>query len=197
MSESGLMAQPFPTPPGPVASVLDELRLVAGATDETEHEARRVALLDRPWDPPACSPELRRNIYVWLDQVVAWINEEHTWRTDRVIPTCWDLHPHIVHELATAACLRWEATFARTPAAIEEWHRFTLPAFLSRLVERIGETGCPPGRHQPSPGGGRNLMYRNGDEPARRRNRRWQDEEAEASPGAFRRSGEPTTPGTA
>ena len=178
MSESGLMAKPFPAPPGVVASALDELRLVAGATDETEHEARRVALLERPWDPPACGPELRRNIYVWLDQVVAWINEEHTWRTDKVVPTCWDLHPHIVHELATVACLRWETTYARTPAAVEEWHRFTLPAFLTRIVDRIGTTGCPPGRHQPSPGMGRNAIYGDQVEAARRRSRRSVDAES-------------------
>ena len=145
MTTAGLMAAPFPEPPGVIARLLDELRLAAAATDETEHESRRVAMLSRPWDPPSCPPEIRRNVYLWLDDVVAWINEEHTWRTDRVVPICWDLHPHIVHELATVTCLRWEATFARTPAALEEWHRFTLPAFLGRVVDRIGETGCPPG----------------------------------------------------
>ena len=51
------------------------------------------AMLPRPWDPPSCPGELRRLIYVWLDEVVGWINEEHTWRTDRVIPICWDLAP--------------------------------------------------------------------------------------------------------
>jgi hypothetical protein len=170
------MATPFPTPPGVVAAVLDELRIAAAATDETDHEARRVALLPRPWDPSSCLPEIRLSMYAWMDEVVAWINEQHTWRTDRVIPTCWDLHPHVVHELATVACLRWEATFARTPAALEEWHRFTLPAFLGRVVDRIGETGCQPGRHQPSPGMGRNAIYRDASESARRRQRRWTDE---------------------
>lgn len=178
MTTDGLMAAPFPEPPGVIARLLDELRLAAGAIDETEHEARRVATLPRPWDPASCPPEIRRNAYVWLDAAVAWINEEHTWRTDRVVPICWDLHPHLVHELATVACLRWEATFARTPAALEDWHRFTLPAFLARVVDRIGETGCPPGRHQPSPGEGRHAIYREGEEPGRRRTRRWQDEDA-------------------
>lgn len=181
MNTCGLMAAPFPEPPGVVARVLDELRIAAAATDETEHESRRVATLPRPWDPPSCPPELRRNIYLWLDDVAGWINEQHTWRPDRVIPICWDLHPHIVHELATVACLRWEATFERTPAAIEEWHRYTVPAFLVRVVDRIGETGCPPGRHQPSPGGGREAIYRNQDETARRRRRRSQDEESETT----------------
>ncbi len=101
MTATGLMAAPFPEPPGVIARLLDELRLAAAATDETEHESRRVAMLSRPWDPPSCPPEIRRNVYLWLDDVVAWINEDHTWRTDRVVPICWDLHPHIVHELAT------------------------------------------------------------------------------------------------
>ncbi len=180
MSQSGQLAQAFPVPPGVVASALDELRLVAGAVDETEHEARRAALLERPWDPSACSPELRRNIYLWLDQVVAWINEEHTWRPDKVIPSCWDLHPHIVHELASVACLRWEASHARTPHAVEEWHRYTLPAFLTRIIDRIGDTGCPPGRHQQNPGLGRNAIYRDSAESARRRSRRTRDGESAA-----------------
>ena len=114
-------------------------------------------------------------MYGWLDEVVAWINEQHTWRTDRVIPICWDLHPHIVHELATVTCLRWEATFARTPAQLEEWQRVVLPGFLRGIAERIGETGCPPGRHQPAPGAARNALYRQGDEAARRRVRRWEE----------------------
>lgn len=176
MTGLGLMASPFPTPSGVIAGMLDELRIAAAATDETEHESRRVALLPRPWDPSSCPPEIRRNVYVWLDEVVAWINEEHTWRTDRVVPICWDLHPHIVHELATVACLRWESTFARTPATLEDWYRVTLPGFFGRVVDRIGDTGCPPGRHQPSPGMGRNAIYREGHEPARRRRRRWQDD---------------------
>ena len=160
MTQSGLLAAPFPAPPGVVATLLDELRIAANATDETEHESRRVALLPRPWEPSGCPPEIRRNVYAWLDEVVAWINEQHTWRTDRVIPICWDQHPHIVHELAAVACLRWEAMFARTPALLEEWHRVTLPGFLRGVAERIGETGCPPGRHQPAPGGARNALYR-------------------------------------
>lgn len=182
MRSSHLMAAPFPKPPGVIACALDELRIAAVSADETEHEARRVALLPRPWDPADCPSEIRRNVYTWLDDVVAWINEEHTWRTDRIIPICWDRHPHIVHELATLACLRWEATFARTPSPLENWQQFTLPAFLIRVVERIGETGCPPGRHQPNPGEGRNVIYRDPEEAPRRRDRRWRD--GEFIPGA-------------
>src|SRR5580765_4686004 len=155
MTEPRRLADPFPTPPGIVGTRLDELRLAAAATNEPEHETRRVATLERPWDPATCEPELRRRVYEWLDAVVGWINEQHTWRTHKVVPVCWDLHPHLVHELSTVACLRWEASFARTPRALEEWQRFALPSFLARVVDQIGEAGCPPGRHQPSPGSGR------------------------------------------
>jgi hypothetical protein len=173
----GVLASRFPRPPGPVSSALDEIRIVAGSAEETEHEARRVALLARPWDPASCPPELRRRVYEWLHDVVAWINEDHTWRTDRVVPGCWDLHPHIVHELATVACLRWEASFARTPKALEEWHRVTLPTFLDRIARRIGETGCPPGRHQTNPGASRNQIYRASGDAGRQRSHRWDDAE--------------------
>jgi hypothetical protein len=127
---------------------------------------------------PANVPrELRRLIYGWLDDVVVWVNEDHTWRTDHVIPLCWVEHRHIVHELATVACLRWEAGSAITPGALENWHRYTLPMFLERIAQRIGTTGCPPGRHQPSPGEGRNALYRDGNELAQRRRYRNQDSE--------------------
>ena len=174
---SGLLAAALPTPPHALAAILDELRVAASIPPETEKDLRRVALLHRPWDPANCPPELRQNIYVWLDGVVAWINEEHTWRVERVIPMCWDLHPHIVHELATVACQRWDAAFALTPNALEDWHRFTLPMFLDRVAQRIGATGCPPGRHQPHPGDDRNKIYRADDDSTRRRRRRWHDTE--------------------
>ena len=171
----GLLAAAFPSPSPVVAATLDELRLAAVAPPDSENELRRLSTLPRPWDPPTCSGELRRLIYVWLDDVVAWVNEEHTWRTEHIIPICWQEHPHIVHELAAIACLRWEVTYAVTPNALEDWHRYTLPMFLDRISQRIGTTGCPPGRHQANPGDGRNTLYREGDEPSRRRRLRWQD----------------------
>jgi hypothetical protein len=176
VTTADLLAAPFPEPPGVIARLLDELRLAAASTEEPEHESRRVDMMPRPWEPAGCAPEIRREMYAWLDDVVGWINEQHTWRTDRVIPICWDLHPHLVHELATLACLRWEACFARTPNSLSEWQRLWLPSFLARVVDRIGEGGCPPGRHQASPGLGRNAIYRQADEAGQRRGRRWRDE---------------------
>ena len=63
-------------------------------------EARSAALseLARPWDPASCPPLLRKELWVWLDRVAGWFNHEYTWQADRVIPSCWPAHPHIVHE---------------------------------------------------------------------------------------------------
>lgn len=180
MTESGRIAARFPMPSGLIQCALDELRIAAAAKGESDDEIVRVATLPRPWDPPTCSVELRRSIYEWLDAVVGWINEEHTWRTERVVPICWDQHPHIVHELAPVAFLRLDAGLARRADGLEQWHRVTLPDFLKRVSDRIGETGCAPGKHQPSPGQGRNAIYRGKVESEARADRRKQDEELPA-----------------
>lgn len=163
------MAKPFPHPSNVISSILDELRLASVLKPESRQEQLEVSMLPRPWDPASCPSDLRGLIYTWLDEVVAWINEDLTWRVDRVIPTCWTEHPHIVHELAVVACLRWEASHAVTPTAPEAWHRHTLPLFLDRLVRRVGTTGCPPGKHQVHPGASRNTYYREGSVGRRRR----------------------------
>lgn len=168
------MANPFPHPSNVISSILDELRLASVLKPESRQELVEISMLPRPWDPASCPSDLRGLIYTWLDVVVAWINEDLTWRVDRVVPTCWTEHPHIVHELAVVACLRWEAGYAVTPAAPEDWHRHTLPLFLDRLVQRVGTTGCPPGKHQPHPGTARNAQYREWAND--RRSRRLQDE---------------------
>jgi len=170
------MAKPVPAPSPVISSALDELRLAAVAPPESENELRRLSVLPRPWDPATCTPELRRLIYTWLDDVVAWINEDHTWKVERVIPICWMEHPHIVHELATVAFLRWEAGYAVNATVLEEWHRYTLPMFLERIVQWIGTTGCPPVKHQPHPGDARHALYRGADQANSRRRRRGQDD---------------------
>ena len=174
------MARALPAPSPIIVGALDELRLAAVSPPESASELRTLALLPRPWDPPTCPSELRRLLYAWFDEVAAWINEEHTWRVERVIPICWFDHPHIVHELATVACLRWEAEYAVSAAVLEEWHRYTLPMFLDRVGQRIGSTGCPPGKHQPTPGDARNALYRGESETRARRRRRMRERECDA-----------------
>lgn len=174
-SETRLIANAFPAPSPLIAAVLDELRLAAASPPDSENEMRRISVLPRPWDPASCPPELRQLIYVWLDEVVAWINEEHTWKVERVIPVCWMEHPHIVHGLAAVAHLRWEAGYAVSPVLLDEWHRYTLPTFMERIAQQIGTTGCPPGKHQPDPGAARKSLYRAAEEADLRRRRRNQE----------------------
>ncbi|MGK2876717.1 MAG: hypothetical protein ACSLEW_13950 [Nocardioides sp.] len=173
MTEPSAMASPFPRPPDLVQEQFERAAHLAGLEDPSKSERVAFGLLQRPWIPSSCSPDLRFLIYGWLDEVVAWINEDCLWRTERAVPACWEQHPHIVHELAVVATLRWHAELALTPAAMEDWLRFTLPQFLDRMATRVGETGCPPGAHQPHPGSSRNDAYR--DARSLRASRREQD----------------------
>ncbi|WP_297776612.1 hypothetical protein [Mycobacterium sp.] len=150
----------FPQPSPLLIGLLDDLRLAAERPPETREELRWLADLPRPWDPPTCPATLQQQLWRWLDDVAAWINEEHTWRVDRLIPICWIQHPHIAHEIATLACQRHNATYAVTPDALEDWHRYALPAFLDRITQRIGATGCPPDKHQSCPGAARHARHR-------------------------------------
>jgi hypothetical protein len=165
------LAESFPQPSPLIVDALDQLRLAAVRPPDNESALRRLAMLPCPWDPAACPPELRELLYVWFDAVVAWINEEHSWRLDRVIPICWTQHPHIVHELATVACLRWEADYAVTAATLDEGYRYNLPMFLDRLAIRVGPTGCLPGNINHIRGQARNTLYRAHQEAWGRRGR--------------------------
>jgi hypothetical protein len=94
---------------------------------------------------------MRSELWAWLDLVAMWVNEQHLWNVTRPgIPECWPAHPHLVHDLAVLACSRYYTSFAVTPAALEDWHRYGLPGFLERLRDRLGD-GCQPSKHQPRP----------------------------------------------
>jgi hypothetical protein len=136
------LAIPFPDPPRAVTRALETLR----QADVVGLEPAGLQLLDRPWDPAACSPRVRAELWPWLDDVAAWLNHTYAWQTAHAVPACWPAHPHLVHELAVLACLRVAAADAVTPHAMEEWHRYALPGFTVRMTERLG-IGCPPGRH--------------------------------------------------
>jgi hypothetical protein len=132
----------FPGPPRGVRSALETL----SQAEAVGLEPAGLHSLDRPWDPARCSTRLRAELWPWLDDVVGWLNHTYVWRTADVIPGCWPMHPHIAAELAVLACMRVAAGEALTPHALEEWHRYALPGFLTRLVDRLGP-GCSPGRH--------------------------------------------------
>lgn len=120
-----------------------------------EDEVRQLGTLDalpRPWDITTClDPRLRRDVWTWLEQVVDWINTECAWDVSGLIPGCWFLHPHLVHDLGALADQRRLAGSALTSNDLADWQRTSLPLFLSRMQSRIKAT-CdethkdPPGR---------------------------------------------------
>ena len=133
---------------------------LAGAVRE-EEQAPTVGVADdlpRPWDPTTChDPQLRREVWQWLDQVVDWINTEYAWNVDGLIPECWYLHPHLVHELGTVADQRRRAAAAYTSDDLEEWQRYCLPSFLERMRHRMGSY-CGD-THKAHPGRARIFRY--------------------------------------
>ena len=160
------MAQPFPTPGRLVQHAYRELSLAANGTPEEIKALGDTRRLPRPWDPPSCThPDLRLELWVWLDDVVTWINHEYVWDTDGFIPSCWTEHPHLVHDLAVLADQRRRAGMAHTSDALEDWHRFALPAFLERMTARL-KSHCENG-HQPWPSTSRHA--RHSSDPHRRR----------------------------
>ena len=104
------LAQPFPRPGRLVEYAYRELSIAANGTPEQIEALGDTRGLPRPWDPPSCThPNLRLELWVWLDDVVTWLNHEHIWDTDAFIPSCWPEHPHLVHDLAVLADQRRRA----------------------------------------------------------------------------------------
>ena len=175
-----MIAAEFPVPDRLVRHAFAQLRVAKSGT-HAERAAElgdvRPADLPRPWDPPSCPATLRSRVWVWLDRVSAWINHEYSWQFDRMIPSCWPAHPHIAHELAVVACLRYDAGCALSPDALEDWHRYALPGFLDRMAARLSSNGCPPGRHNDWPGRPRHQDF----ESAAADQRRWDAFAADAS----------------
>ena len=96
-------------------------------------------------------------VVVGLDAVVAWLVTEYAWEATDTIPACWPQHPHLVHEIAVLADQRRRAGHTFTSDALEEWHRYSLPAFTERMKSRLG-SHCEDG-HQPWPAKGRHTRH--------------------------------------
>jgi len=158
------MIDAFPRAGRRVEHAYAELELAAGAGTRQQQDALGdPRLLARPWDPASCvDPQLRVEIWQWLEQVVHWLNREYVWDADVMIPSCWPRHPHLVHELAVVADLRWRAGLALTADALEEWHRYALPAFQDRMRQRVRQH-CQDGSHQGWPALGRYTRARGDD----------------------------------
>lgn len=161
------MIDAFPRAGRRIEHAYAELELAAGAGTRQQQDALGdPRLLARPWDPASCvDPQLRAEIWQWLERVVTWLNREYIWDPDAMIPSCWPRHPHLVHEVAVLADLRRRAGLALTADALEEWHRYALPAFADRMRQRLHQH-CQDGGHQPWPAQGRHTRHQ--DEASRR-----------------------------
>lgn len=150
----------FPRPGRRVEHAYTELDLAAGSgTGQQRSALGDPRLLARPWDPASCiDPHLRAEIWQWLDGFVSWLNDEYVWDPEAMVPSCWPSHPHLVHEIAVLADLRRRAGLALTADALEEWHRYALPAFLDRMGGRLRQH-CLDGGHHPWPASGRQSRY--------------------------------------
>ena len=154
----GGLVRGFPTPGPLLGTAYRDLYLAAEGSDNQKAAIGDPSLLPKPWDPPTChNPQLRAELWTWLDAVATWINHEYVWDPEGMIPPCWPNHPHLVHELAVLADQRRRAGLALDSNALEEWHRYTLPGFLDRLHTRL-KAHCDQD-HQPWPARGRQVRY--------------------------------------
>ncbi len=149
--EPRLLVEPFPMPDTlELRAAFRQLFLAAEGTEDQKRSVGDPSGLPRPWEPGTCNkPALRAELWAWLDQIVTWHNRQYAWDVERVIPACWPHHPHLVHDIAVLADQRRRAQLAVTSDLLEEWHRYTLPAFHDRMKAQI-RAHCD-GQHQPWP----------------------------------------------
>ena len=149
----------FPRPGRAVEYAYRELDTALHGSEQEKKNLGNHAFLARPWDPPTClDPQLRAEVWHWLDRVVTWVNHEYVWDVAGMIPSCWPRHPHLVHEIAVLADLRRSAGLALTGQALEEWQRYSLPAFVERMRQRT-KSHCEDHGHQPWPAQGRHTRH--------------------------------------
>ena len=149
----------FPAAGRRVEQAYRELDTALYGTEEEKKVLGSPRALARPWDPPTCAdPDLRAEVWQWLEAFVIWLNHEYVWDVAGMIPHCWPKHPHLVHEIAVLADLRRRAGHALSSDALEEWHRYALPAFGERMRQRM-KSHCEDKDHQAWPAHGRNARH--------------------------------------
>ena len=137
-ADSMALLQPFPQPGRLVQLAYRQLDLATRRQQDQLLPLHDLANLQRPWDPATCQTlQLRREVWSWLEAVVAWLNHEHVWDVADVIPPCWPQHPHLVHEIAVLADQRHRAGQALSSDPVEVWHRYSLPSFTERMKTRL------------------------------------------------------------
>ena len=153
------MLEAFPRAGRRVEHAYHELGLAESGTPDERRALGDPRLLARPWDPASCvDPRLRSELWRWLDDVVRWFNREYVWDPAGLIPACWPRHPHLVHEVALLADLRRRAGLALAGDALEEWHRYAVPAFVERMRTRM-QSHCAEKGHEPWPAQGRHTRH--------------------------------------
>ncbi len=146
------LAQPFPMPTSElIRAAYWNLYLSENGTQAQKDRLGDAALLPRPWDIATCtSPDLRRDLWEWYENVVTWFNHEYVWDPAAgLIPPCWPQHPHLIHDIGVLADQRRIIATATNSNSLEEWHRYSVPAFLERLHDRTRQH-CDD-HHQPWP----------------------------------------------
>ncbi|WP_298747083.1 hypothetical protein [uncultured Serinicoccus sp.] len=158
-----LLVYPFPQPGPGLTQAYRDLDIAQHGTDQQRQVLGDLDRLPRPWVPDTLSRSLRRELWDWLADVVPWMNEHHTWQIGTAIPACWDRHPHLVLELTTVTDLRYRAARSLTGDALEDWHRYCLPAFLDRMSRLRGSCDT---KHTNWPGRPRHARFA-AEEPQR------------------------------
>jgi hypothetical protein len=154
-----LLVRPFPEAGPSIVLAYNELNKAA-TLNEAEKKEVGYYRMPRPWIPSTCAadPDLRMELWEWLEAVVVWMNTQYTWNATMQIPACWPYHPHIVNDLATVADIRRRCEVAPVSDSLEEWHKYTLPQFFNRMRERMGQQNCETG-HGEWPGGPRHKAH--------------------------------------
>lgn len=159
MNASTALVEPFPVPGRRVRLAYRELQIAESGTDEQRRALGDLSALARPWDPATCTaPDLRWELWQWLDAVASWLNHQYVFDPLDAIPACWPRHRHLVHELAVLADQRHHAGRAYRSAALEDWHRSTLTAFIERMRHRVAEH-CEEDHPRVWPATGRHARY--------------------------------------
>ena len=85
-ADAGLV-RAFPTPGPLLGTAYRDLYLAAEGSDNQKATIGDPNLLPKPWDPPTCrNPQLRAELWTWLDAVVIWVNHEYVWDPEGTIP---------------------------------------------------------------------------------------------------------------
>ena len=82
-----VLIQPFPQPGRLVHLAYRELDLATSRQQDHLLPLRDLANVPRPWDLGTCeTPQLRKEVWSWLEAIVTWLNHEYVWDVADVVP---------------------------------------------------------------------------------------------------------------